>query len=143
MEIQYVIINFLILVTILVLAGRKTVKRIFGDRFKKINEELDRAEEIEKMDMPVLVEPSVEISSPDCNEDIEKTESVVREKINSIKAFGEREKSEIHHGMIEDARKELFSVMKENVVNLFSYEKYLNEIKELDRSVKNGFSHPR
>ena len=135
MEIQYVIINFLILVTILVLAGRKTVKRIFGDRFKKINEELDRAEEIEKMDMPVLVEPSVEISSPDCNEDIEKTESVVREKINSIKAFGEREKSEIHHGMIEDARKELFSVMKENVVNLFSYEKYLNEIKELDRSV--------
>ena len=47
MEIQYVIINFLILVTILVLAGRNTVKRIFGDRFKKINEELDRAEEIE------------------------------------------------------------------------------------------------
>ena len=78
MEIQYVIINFLILVAILVLVGRKTVKRIFGDRFKKINEELDRAEEIEKMDMPVLVEPSVEISSPDCNEDIEKTESVVR-----------------------------------------------------------------
>jgi hypothetical protein len=37
--------------------------------------------------------------------------------------------------MIEDARKELFSVMKENVINLFSYEKYLDEIKELDRQV--------
>ena len=43
MEIQYVIINFIILLTILVVAGRKTVKRIFGGRLEKINKELDEA----------------------------------------------------------------------------------------------------
>ena len=135
MEIQYVIINFLILVTVLVLVGRKTVKRIFGERYERINNELDRAEEIEKMPMPVLEDVSVEAIDVDSDEEIAKAEGVVAEKIASIEAFGEREKSEIHHNMIEDARKELFYVMKENVINLFSYEKYHNEIRQLDRPV--------
>ena len=129
MEIQYVIINFLILAAILVLVGRKTVKRIFGGRYERINKELDRAAEIEKMPMPVLAEPSAEALVFDCSEETDRAEGLVAEKIASIEAFGEREKSEIHRIMIQDARKELFSVMKENVVNLFSYEKYLNEIK--------------
>lgn len=137
MEIQYVIINFLILVTVLVLVGRKTVKRIFGGRYEKINKELDRAEEIEKLSVPELNEPSAEVFAVDCSEDIKKAESLVAEKIASIEAFREREKSEIHRIMIEAARKELFSVMQENVISLFSYEKYLNEIKALDRTVIN------
>ena len=135
MEIQYVIINFLILAAILVLAGRKTVKRIFGGRYERINKELDRAEEIEKMPMPVLTEPSVEAVNADCSEDVVKAESFVKEKIASVEAFTEREKSEIHRVMIEHARKELFSVMKEHVINLFSYEKYANAIRDLDRQV--------
>ena len=135
MEIQYVIINFIILLTILVIAGRKTVKRIFGDRLEKINKELDEAEELEKMEIPVF-EPYVEDETDDrISEDIAKAQAVVEEKINSIKAFGEREYNEIHRTMIENARKELFSVMKENVVKLFSYEKYSEEIKALDGQV--------
>ncbi len=135
MEIQYVIINFLILVAILILAGRKTVKRIFGGRYERINSELDRVEEIEKMSVPALQENSAEAFTVDFSEEISKAEGLVAEKIASIEAFTEREKSEIHRGMIEDARKELFSVMKDNVVNLFSYEKYRNAISELDRPV--------
>lgn len=135
MQIQYVIINFLILAVILVLAGRKTVKRIFGGRYERINKELDRAEEIANMTMPVLAEPDEETVNADCSEDIVKAESLVAEKIASIEAFGEREKSEIHRGMIQDAREKLFSVMKENVINLFSYEKYQNAIKDLDRQI--------
>lgn len=135
MEIQYVIINFLILVTILVLVGRKTVKRIFGGRYEKINSELDRAEEIEKMSVPALQEFSAEALAVDCSEETTKAESIVAEKISSIEAFVEREKSEIHRGMIEEARKELFSVMKENVINLFSYQKYQDAVRALDRCV--------
>ncbi|MBE6800614.1 MAG: F0F1 ATP synthase subunit alpha [Ruminococcaceae bacterium] len=135
MEIQYVVINFLILVAILVLVGRKTVKRIFGGRYERINSELDRAEEIEKMPMPVLEEPSAEAVTVENSEDVAKAESLVAEKISAIEAFGEREKSEIHRNMIEDARKELYSVMKEHVTELFSYEKYINKLKELDRQV--------
>ena len=135
MEIQYVIINFLILVAVLVLVGRKTVKKIFGGRYERINSELDRAEEIEKMPMPVLQEFSADAFAVDCSEETEKAEGLVAEKIASINAFLEREKSEIHRDMIEEARKELFSVLKENVANLFSYEKYQNAIRELDRQV--------
>ena len=135
MEIQYVIINFIILVAIVVLAGRKTIKRIFGGRLEKINKALDEAEEIEKLEMPVFEPVSQEIIEDTDTEEVSKAKANVEEKINSIKAFGEREYSEIHRQMIEDARKELFSVMKENVVKLFSYEKYANEIKALDAQV--------
>ena len=135
MEIQYVIINFLILAAILFIAGRKIVKRIFGGRYEKINNDLDRAEEIEKMPMPVLQEPSAEVFAVDCSEEIRKAESLVAEKITSVEAFREREKSEIHRGMIQDARKQLFTVLKEQAIALFTNEKYLNAIKELDRQV--------
>ena len=49
MEIQYVIINFLILAAILYFAGRKTVKKIFGTRLERISAELDEAEKIENI----------------------------------------------------------------------------------------------
>ena len=124
MEIQYVIINFIILLAILVIAGRKTVKRIFGDRLEKINKELDEAEELEKMETPVFEPYTEEVFDESVSEDVAKAQAVVEEKINSIKAFGEREYNEIHRTMIENARKELFSVMRENVIKLFSYEKY-------------------
>jgi F0F1-type ATP synthase membrane subunit b/b' len=135
MEIQYVIINFIILLVILILAGKKTVKRIFGGRLERINRELDEAEEIEKLDMPVFESVSAEIPEDNVSDEILNAKAHTEEKINSIKAFTEREYSEIHRQMIEDARKELFSVMKENVIKLFSYEKYANEIKELDSQV--------
>ena len=135
MEIQYVIINFIILLTILIVAGRKTVKRIFGGRLEKINKELDEAEEIEKLEMPAFEPLPEEPFEEDFSEEIIKVKALTEEKIKSIKAFGEREHSEIHRIMIENARKELFTVLKENVVNLFSYEKYANEIKSLDGQV--------
>ena len=135
MQIQYVIINFIILITILVIAGRKTVKRIFGGRLENINKELDEAEMMEKMEMPVFMPLPEEVVEEDLSEEILKAKVNVDEKIGSIKAFGEREFSEIHRGMIENARKELFSVMRENVIKLFSYEKYAEEIKALDGQV--------
>ena len=103
MEIQYVIINFIILVAIIVLAGRKTIKRIFGDRLEKINKALDEAEEIEKLEMPVFEPVSQENIEDVDTEEVLKAKANVEEKINSIKAFGEREYSEIHREMIEDA----------------------------------------
>jgi F-type H+-transporting ATPase subunit alpha len=135
MEIQYVIINLIILLVILVVAGRKTVKRIFGDRLEKINKELDEAEKLEKMGMPVFEALPEEPFNEDLSEEIAKTKALSEEKLNSIKAFGEREHSEIHRVMIENARKELFSVLKDNVIRLFSYEKYAKEIKDLDEQV--------
>ena len=135
MEIQYVLINFIILVAILVVVGRKTVKRIFGGRLEKINKELDEAEAIEKTELPVF-EPFTEETPLDTSsEEVAKAKESIEEKKGSIKAFKEREYSEIHRQMIEDVRKELYSVMRENVVKIFSYEKYAQEIKALDGQV--------
>ena len=50
------------------------------------------------------------------NEGAKRKKTQTEEKIASIKAFGEREYSEIHRDMIEEARKELFSILKENGV---------------------------
>ena len=51
MEIQYVIINFIILAVILFLFGRKMVKSIFKTRFERINRELDEAEEADAKEL--------------------------------------------------------------------------------------------
>ncbi len=135
MQIQYVIINFIILLAILILAGRKTVKRIFGGRLEKINKALDEAEETQNLKMPVFETVSDNINDDAIDDEIFIAKAHTEEKINSINAFKEREYSEIHRQMIENARKELFSVMKENVIKLFSYEKYTEEIKALDSQV--------
>ena len=91
MEIQYVIINFLILAAILVVAGRKTVKRIFGDRRKKILSELDEADRIENTPLPVFTEEipcGIEDKIPDT---ILAERAAAQQKLDAIRSFEERE----------------------------------------------------
>ena len=135
MQIQYVLINFALLAIILFFAGRKTVKRIFGDRLAKINKALDDAEALEKLEMPVLEAAAPELPAEPDSEALAMVEAHTQEKIASINAFGNRERSEIHRDMIEKARKELFSVLKEDVATFFTYEKYAQKIQDLDEQV--------
>ena len=69
MEIQYVIINFLILAAILVIFGRKTAISIFKNRYDKLNRELDEAEEILSSSAPDL--PEEDFTLPEISEDFE------------------------------------------------------------------------
>lgn len=135
MEIQYVIINFIILAIILFLFGRKKIRSIFNSRFERINRELDEAEATEKIAMPVFEEYQHEEYDENDAEEITIARTAIDEKIAQIEEFSGHIKSEIHREMIEDARKELFSIMRENVVKLFSYEKYQKEIRELDTNI--------
>ena len=54
MTIEYVIINFIILLLILIIFGRKMVMSIFKSRKDRINKELDESEKIENTEMPEL-----------------------------------------------------------------------------------------
>lgn len=135
MEIQYVIINFIILAIILFLFGRKKIRSIFNSRFERINRELDEAEATEKIAMPVFEEYRHEEYDENDAEEITIARTAIDEKIAQIEEFSDHIKSEIHREMIEDARKELFSIMRENVVKLFSYEKYQKEIRDLDTNI--------
>lgn len=135
MEIQYVIINFIILAIILFLFGRKKIRSIFNSRFERINRELDEAEATEKIAMPVFEEYQHEEYDENSAEETIIARAVFDEKIAQIEEFSGHIHREIHREMIEDARKELFSIMRENVVKLFSYEKYQKEIRELDTNI--------
>jgi len=135
MEIQYVIINFIILAIILFLFGRKKIRSIFNSRFERINRELDEAEATEKIAMPVFEEYQHEEYDENSAEETIIARAVLDEKIAQIEEFSGHIHREIHREMIEDARKELFSIMRENVVKLFSYEKYQKEIRDLDTNI--------
>ena len=135
MEIQYVIINFIILAIMLFLFGRKKIRSIFNSRFERINRELDEAEATEKIAMPVFEEYQHEEYDENSAEETIIARAVFDEKIAQIEEFSGHIHREIHREMIEDARKELFSIMRENVVKLFSYEKYQKEIRDLDTNI--------
>lgn len=129
MEIQYVIINFLILAAILVIAGRKTVKRIFGGRLERINRELDEAEATEKIPLPEFKAPEAEEDSFTLPKEIEDEKLLAEKKLQAIRLFGERECREIHRLMIDKTKKELMESFRETVSGLLTTEPYYSKIR--------------
>ncbi len=135
MEIQYVIINFLILAAILVVFGRKTVISIFKNRYDKLNRALEEAEEILASPSPALNDEELRI--PEISDDFEvrQASAAAEAKIAQLKSFEARECREIHRGMIEDARSELFEILKRNTTELFSKEPYLSRMRALENDI--------
>lgn len=135
MEIQYVIINFLILAAILFIFGRKMIMGIFSRRLERIEQELkeiaaeENTPDPEPREFPVYHSVSVDSA------ELAEAAATVKEKIEQIEEFGERECHEVHREMIVDARSELFSVMQKSVAKLFSEQPYYDKIRELDNTV--------
>ncbi len=130
MEIQYVIINFLILVGIVAVFGRKMILSIFRTRRERIENEIREAEEIEKTPLPTFEE--VSLSVPENNSDnsaIIEAKKDAEHKIRQIQSFGARECHEIHRETIEKARKGLMGAMSANVAKLCKTEPYLTAIR--------------
>lgn len=130
MEIQYVLINFLLLVGILFLFARKTIIKIFRGRRERINTQLDEAELIENSAAPVLEEPVFEPIPFEESAELLQEKAEAEAKIEQIRSFGLRECSEIHRGMIESVRKQYYQVLKDEVRELFSKEPYLTLLRD-------------
>jgi F0F1-type ATP synthase delta subunit len=129
MEIQYVLINFLILVAILVLFCRKIVFGIFHNRRDRINRELDEAEQLEKIEAPeepILVFHAEE----EYTEEVEKERKIAEDKILQIQSFGQRECNEIHRIMIEKTKNQFFKVLESQVAELAAQEVYRDKMRE-------------
>lgn len=135
MEIQYVIINFLILAGILVLFCRKMIVSLFRDRRARILHELDEAERLEKMELPK--EPEMVFSSETevCDDEVTKEMAIAEEKVSQIKNFGQRECNEIHRIMIEKTRKSFFQIMKSKVEEVFAEEPYRSRMQKKEASL--------
>ena len=135
MEIQYVIINFLILAGILVLFCRKMIVRLFRDRRERILRELDEAEQLEKLEVPVKPEPAFTPEMKACEDALAEERAMAEEKISQIKRFGQRECNEIHRSMIEITRKNFFQFMKSNVVEIFAEDAYRMKMQAKEESL--------
>lgn len=133
MQIQYVIINFLILAGALALVGRKTVVRLFSERRQRINRELDEAERIENTPPPAFPDEVVDmpaagdVPSEKASLDQERTET--ESAVAQIEAFGERECREIYRVMVGKTKTKFYQVMRAKVAEIFSREPYLGRMR--------------
>ena len=135
MEIQYVIINFLILVGILFLFCRKMIVKIFRTRRETIEQQLNEAEEIEARPAPVLSDFALPEEQHIDRSEVEEAQANVDAKLRQIQAFGQRECRELHRHMIKKVRKELFENMKAEVSKLFNEEPYHSAIRSKERAI--------
>ena len=129
MEIQYVIINFLIVAAIVIIAGRKTIKSIFSKRLNRINEELKEIEQIEKTEVPEFSAFEPDITAAELSRDVEKAEAETIAKIKKIEAFTKRECYEIHKEAVEKAGVQILESIKSSVKELFAQEPYLSDLR--------------
>lgn len=129
MEIQYVIINFLIVAAIVIIAGRKTIKSIFSKRLNRINEELEEIEQIEKTEVPEFSDFEPDITTAELSRDVEKAEAETIAKIKKIEAFTKRECYEIHKEAVEKAGVQILESIKNSVRELFAQEPYLSDLR--------------
>ena len=137
MEIQYAIINFLILIGIIVIFGKKMILSIFRTRRERIENEIREAEEIEKTSLPTFEEVSFSVPENDLSENplVLEAKRDAQHKIRQIQTFGARECHEVHREMIEKARKGLVGAMHINLVELFKTEPYLSAIRNEEKDI--------
>ena len=118
----YRIINFLILVALIVIFGRKKISEIFESRRSKIEKSLDEAEKIEKTQIPVFDPGSVE--TPNVNKEFPTEESEYTDKINSIKKSEEDTCLEMRKEMLSQVRIDAINNIKEKAIKMFSMQSY-------------------
>ncbi len=135
MEIQYIIINFLILFGLIALFFRKTIIRIFRTRRERIFHELDVAQQIENSRPEVLPELVFEAEQSDSIPEIAEENALAEAKIAQIKTFGQRECHEIHRIMIEKTKKQFFKIMENGVADVFSREPYLSGMRAKEAAI--------
>lgn len=130
MEIQYVIINFLILVGIVAIFGKKMILSIFRTRRERIENEIREAEEIEETPLPNYEEVSLSVPENQTDDSaILEARKDAEHKIRQIQTFGARECHEVHRETIEKARKGLMGAMSANVAKLCKTEPYFTAIR--------------
>lgn len=132
MEIQYVLINFILLAIILVIFGRKMVLKIFRGRREKIIKELDEVERIESTREPECPEFVFEQQEFSESEEITDEKNLAENKITQIELFGQRECDEEHRIMIEKTKKQYVGILTEHIAQVLSKEPYLSKMRAME-----------
>ncbi len=134
MQFLYASINFLMLVGLIVLFGRKTIVKIFKSRRERINQALSEAESIEKTEYTPPVVPSVadfcveivgdkEIAAVEQHAALE-AEEMHRQTVSAL--------ANIERESVDNAKTDLIATLSARVSELLSAEPYLSTLRSLE-----------
>ena len=134
MQFLYASINFLMLVGLIVLFGRKTIVKIFKSRRERINQALSEAESIEKTEYTPPVVPSVadfcveivgdkEIAAVEQHAALE-AEEMHRQTVSAL--------ANIERESVDNAKTDLIATLSARVSELLSAEPYLSTMRSLE-----------
>ena len=129
MEIQYVLINFLILAAIIFIFARKVIIGLFKKRREAIIRDLDEAEELDKTVLPQFAEPEFDEITQDNSSELAEVKKQTDDKLADIHRFGVRECNEMHRKMIKKTRQSFFETLETTVARLFNKEPYLSAVR--------------
>lgn len=136
MEIIYAIINFLILVVLVLVFGRKMIANIFISRREKINKELDEAIEMEEFTPQV---PPIEDKEEEMAKTIKANVLAIQEKARLKKEEMLRNAEETRLQLRRELLSDLHSSIVDKVVatseRIFSREPYLSQIRSKEEAM--------
>ena len=134
MQFLYASINFLMLVGLIVLFGRKTIVKTFKSRRERIDQALSEAESIEKTEYTPPVVPSVadfcveivgdkEIAAVEQHAALE-AEEMHRQTVSAL--------ANIERESVDNAKTDLIATLSARVSELLSAEPYLSTLRSLE-----------
>ena len=134
MQFLYAIINFLILVGIIVLFGRKTIVKIFRDRRERIDRELDAAESIEKTEYTPPVVPGVDALCVEIvgDKEVAAVEQHAALEAEEIHRQTTAEKKNIQREAVDNVKTELVAKLSERVTTMLGEEPYLSMLRKCE-----------
>lgn len=134
MQFLYATINFLILIGLILLIGRKTIIKIFRDRRERIGRELDEAEEVAKTEYTPPTVPSVEELC---------VEIIGDQEVAAVEQHAALEAEEIHRQISDEARNirreavdnvksDLVGKLSARIASLLGEEPYLSALRNCE-----------
>ena len=139
MQFLYAIINFLLLIGIIVLFGRKTIVKIFKSRRERIGRELDDAEAIEKTEYTPPTVPSVDELCVEIvgDKEVAAVEQHAALESEEMHRQTTAEMKNIQREAVDGAKSALVAKLSQRVSEMLSAEPYLSAL----RSCEPTFAH--
>ncbi len=139
MQFLYAIINFLLLIGIIVLFGRKTIVKIFKSRRERIGRELDDAEAIEKTEYTPPTVPSVDELCVEIvgDKEVAAVEQHAALESEEMHRQTTAEMKNIQREAVDGAKSALVAKLAQRVSEMLSAEPYLSAL----RSCEPTFAH--
>ena len=134
MHFVYALINFLILVALIGIIGRKMIANIFVSRRERINRELDEAEAIEQTvyEPPVMEAlPEAELSSEQM-ERLRELRETAAAHVESVRSENRDAMRNMRREMVHQVREEFVETMLSRVEEMLSKEPYVTMIRDLE-----------